>query len=209
MFFGNSLFLAVRTTATTMIISALAAYAFSRYLFPFRHVLLLLVLVPRLVPRISLVVPLYMMLNTIGLLDTRAALMLTYTASSVPLAPWILIGFFKGVPVDLEESASVDGAGTWQKLLRIVIPLALQGLITIGVFAFRDAWNGFSFVLAFTQGAEQRTLPYALFLLDDAIGLQDWPAINAFTIMTIVPVLLIYLRFERQVVSGITKGALK
>lgn len=208
-FFGNSLFLAVWTTLTTTVISSLAAYAFSRYLFKFRHTLLLLILVPRLVPRISLVVPLYMMLNDLGLLDTRGALMLTYTASSVPLATWILAGFFQGVPKDLEESAAVDGAGVFQRLYRIVLPIAMPGLITVGIFAFRDAWNEFPFALAFTSGAEQRTLPYALFLLNDTTGLPDWTVINAFSILTILPILLIYLRFERQVVSGITKGALK
>lgn len=208
-FLWNSLFLAIWTTISTVIISSFAAYAFSRYAFRFRHTLLLAVLIPRLVPRVALIVPLYMMLNTIGLLDTRGALMLTYTASSVPLATWILVGFFHGVPKDLEEAAAVDGASTLQRLRRIVLPMALPGLITVGIFSFRDAWNEFPFVLAFTSSASQRTLPYGLFLLEDAIGLQDWPATNAFAILTILPVLLIYLRFEKQVVSGISKGALK
>lgn len=208
-FLGNSIFLAVSSTIIAMIVSAAAAYAVSRYVYPLRHTLLLLILLPRLVPRISLIVPLYQLLLEAGLLNTRLALVITYAASSVPLGTWILVGFFRGIPKEIEEAADVDGANTWQRITRVALPLSLPGLITVGVLSFRDAWNEFPFVLAFTTDASTRTLPYALFLLDDAIGIQDWPTINAFVLLTVVPIVTLYLIFERRVVAGLTSGAVK
>jgi ABC-type glycerol-3-phosphate transport system permease component len=208
-FLFNSIFLATVSTVIAVFVSALAAYAVSRFVFRWRHALLLFVLLPRLVPRVSLIVPLYQILVEVGLLNTYLALIITYSASNVPLGTWILVGFFRGVPREIEEAAEVDGANMWQRMWRVVLPLALPGLITVAVLSFRDAWNEFPFVLAFTTEREMRTLPYALFLLDDALGIQDWAAINAFALLTILPIVLIYLIFERKVVAGLTSGALK
>lgn len=208
-YFGNSLFLAITSTALALLCSVLAAYAFARYAFRWRHILLFAILIPRILPRASLIVPLYELLERFGLLDTYIALIVTYTATAIPLSTWILIGFFQAVPVELEEAAAIDGASLWQRLWRIVVPIAIPGMVTVGVLALREAWNEFPFVLAFTTGAEKRTLPYQLFLLRDSMGIQDWPLVNAFTILTIVPILILYLFFERRIVSGLTSGALK
>lgn len=205
----NSVVIATMSTIITVLVSALAAYAVSRFAFKFRHLLLLAVLLPRLVPRVSLIVPIYQILVNVNLLNTYTALVVTYAASSVPLGTWILVGFFRGVPRDIEDAASVDGANMWQRLWKVVFPLALPGLITVGVLTFRDAWNEFPFVLAFTTDASMRTFPYALFLLNDTLGVQEWNTINAFALLTIVPVLIIYLAFERRVVAGLTSGAVK
>lgn len=208
-FFFNSVFIATASTIVTVLISAIAAYAVSRFAFRFRNLLLLAILLPRLVPRISLIVPIYQLLVNVNLLNTYTALIVTYAASSVPLGTWILVGFFRGVPREIEDAASVDGANMWQRLTKVVFPLALPGLITVGVLAFRDAWNEFPFVLAFTTDASMRTFPYALFLLNDTLGVQQWNTINAFALLTILPVLIIYLAFEKRVVSGLTSGAVK
>lgn len=205
----NSMFLAVISTFASVTVSAFAAYAFARFAFRFRHTLLLLILLPRLIPRVSLIVPLYQLLLSLGLMNTRTALIVTYTASAIPLATWILVGFFAALPKDLEEAAAVDGASRFQQLWKIVLPLSVPGLVTVGVLAFRDSWNEFPFVLAFTSGADQRTLPYALFLLSDTVGLQNWPLVNAFALVTIIPILVLYLRFEKHIVSGLTSGAVK
>lgn len=208
-YFGNSVFLALTSTALALFASVLAAYAFARYAFRWRHILLIAILVPRILPRASLIVPLYELVERFGLLDTYVALIVTYTATAIPLSTWILIGFFQAVPVELEEAAAIDGASLWQRLWRIVVPIAIPGMVTVGVLAMREAWNEFPFVLAFTTGAEKRTLPYQLFLLRDSMGIQDWPLVNAFTILTIIPILILYLFFERRIVSGLTSGALK
>lgn len=205
----NSLFLSLTSTVLAVAVSSLAAYSFARYNFRLRNVLLVAILIPRILPRASLIVPLYRMVEQAGLLDTYIALIIAYTATAIPFATWILTGFFAAVPKELEEAAATDGASMWQRIRHIVLPIAVPGLVTVAVFSLREAWNEFPFVLALTTSSEIRTLPYQLFLLRDAIGIQDWPLLNAFTIVTILPILLLYLRFERNIVSGITQGALK
>ncbi|MEX2540698.1 MAG: carbohydrate ABC transporter permease [Trueperaceae bacterium] len=208
-YFLNSVFLALASTGLAVFVSSLAAYAFARYAFRWRHILLIVILVPRILPRASLIVPLYQMVESVGMLDTYAALIVTYTATAIPLATWILTGFFHAVPIELEEAAAIDGASIWQRIWRIVVPIAVPGMITVGVLSLREAWNEFPFVLALTTSMEKRTLPYQLFLLRDRLGIQDWPLVNAFTILTIIPILILYIAFERRIVSGLTSGALK
>lgn len=208
-FLFNSTLLALTSTALALVVSSLAAYGFARYAFRFRNVLLVLILVPRILPRASLIVPLYQLVERFGLLDTYAVLIITYTATAIPFATWILTGFFAAVPKELEEAAAMDGASIAQRLWWVVLPIAVPGLITAAVFSLREAWNEFPFALAFTTSMDMRTLPYQLFLLRDSVGIQDWPLMNAFTIVTILPILFLYLRFERYVVSGLTSGALK
>lgn len=208
-FFLNSVLLSVTSMVIAISVSAAAGYGFSRYAFKWRHALLLLVLIPRLVPRVSLVVPLYQVLDQIGLLDTYVGLIIVYSATAVPLSTWILAGFFHGLPREIEEAAEVDGASTFQRFFKIALPLAAPGLLVVAVLAMREAWNEFPFVLAFTSSAEMRTLPYQLFLLRDTLGIPDWSMIQAFTILSIAPLIIVYLAFEKQIVAGLTSGAVK
>jgi ABC-type glycerol-3-phosphate transport system permease component len=205
----NSLFLAITSTILAVLLSSFAAYGFARYAFRLRNFLLILILVPRILPRVSLIVPLYLIIERVGLLDTYAALIITYAATAIPLATWILVGFFAGVPKELEEAAAIDGASLAQRLWYIVLPIAFPGMLTVSIFSLREAWNEFPFVLAFTSSSELRTLPYQLFLLRDSIGIENWPLINAFALMTILPIIILYIAFERRVVAGLTSGALK
>ncbi|WP_159619972.1 carbohydrate ABC transporter permease [Ruania rhizosphaerae] len=205
----NSAILAVTSTFFSVIVAAMAGYAFARYAFRMRHLLLALVLVPRLVPRVSLVIPLYQILERVGMLNTYTALIVIYTATAVPLATWIMAGFIRAVPVELEEAASIDGAGIVTRFVRIILPLSIPAIVTVAVLGFREAWNEFPFVLAFTSEQGMRTMSYQLFLLQDTLGVPDWPVIQAFSLMSILPVLLIYLRFEKKIVSGLMGGALK
>ena len=205
----NSFFLAMASTAIALFLSVLAAYGFARYAFRWRHILLLFILVPRILPRASLIIPLYDMVERLNLLDTYTVLVVTYTATAVPMATWILIGFFNAVPRELEEAAAIDGASLWQRIWGVVVPISLPGMVTAGVLSLREAWNEFPFVLAFTTSSDMRTLPYQLFLLRDSMGIQDWPLINAFTITTIIPILALYLIFEKRIVNGLTSGAVK
>lgn len=205
----NSLYVTTVSTILATIISIVAAYAFARYAFRFRHVLLLFILVPRLVPRVALIVPLYLMFSQVGLIDTYTVIIIMYTTSAIPLATWILIGFFGAIPKELEEAAAVDGANLPRRLVSIVLPLALPGLVTVSVVAFVEAWNEFPFALAFLQDIEMRTLPFQLFSLEGSLGLIDWPLISAFALFTIIPIVILYLRFEKAIVSGLTSGAVK
>lgn len=207
--FLNSALLAITSTLLSLIISSIAAYGFARWAFKWRHVLLLFILIPRLVPRVSLVVPLYRILLDWNLINTYTGLILTYTATAVPLCTWLLTGFFGAIPKDIDEAAEIDGATVLQRYWRVSLPLVMPGLITAGVLAFQQSWNEFPFAMAFTSSSDMRTLPFQLFLLRDSQGLQDWPLVNAFTVLTIIPVVLIFLVFERRIVSGLMQGAVK
>jgi len=201
--------LTVVSTTLVVVVSSLAAYSFARYAFPYRHILLLFVLIPRIIPRAALVVPLYRLWNQLGLLNTYTVLIICYTAAAVPLATWILVGFFKGVPISMEDSARLEGARFPTILLRIVIPMALPGLVSVVVVAGTMSWNEFPFVLSFIQDQEMRTLPYALYLLQDSLGIQNWPVVNSFTMITIMPILVVYLLFQKRVVNSMVSGAIK
>lgn len=209
LFSWNSLVLAVTSTVFAMVISTLAAYGFARFAFRWRHVLLLFFLIPKLVPRVSLISPIYELVQATGMLDTHAALIIIYTGMSIPLSTWIMIGFIGSIPPSLDEAARMDGASTLQVFLRIIVPLSIPGLLTIAVMSFSSAWNEFPFVLALTSSPEIRTLPYQLFLINDSVAIADYAAIQAFALLTIIPIVVIYIRLEKYVVGGLVSGATK
>ncbi|WP_218221226.1 carbohydrate ABC transporter permease [Nesterenkonia sp. Act20] len=205
----NSLYVTTVSTVIAVAISIVAAYAFARYAFKWRHILLLFILVPRLVPRVALIVPLYLMFSKVGLIDTYTVIIVLYVASAVPLATWTLIGFIGAIPREIEEASAIDGASLLRRLWTIVLPLTIPGLVTVTIVSFVESWNEFPFALAFLQDTEMRTLPYQLFSLESSLGLIDWPLISAFAIFTMLPILVLYLRFEKSIVSGMTAGAVK
>ncbi|MGI9418110.1 MAG: carbohydrate ABC transporter permease [Geminicoccaceae bacterium] len=205
----NSTLVTVVATIVPLFLSILAAYAFATYAFRFRHILLFLFLAPRIIPRVSLIVPLNDWLSQLGLLNTYWVLFITYTASAIPLSTWILTGFFAAVPRELEEQAVIDGANLWQRLWYIMLPVAWPGVITAAVLCIREAWNEFPFVLSFVNQTDMRTLPYQLYLLRDAMGIQDWALYNAFTIMSVLPLILVYILLERRVVESLISGSIK
>ncbi|MGF1625687.1 MAG: carbohydrate ABC transporter permease [Alphaproteobacteria bacterium] len=205
----NSIIVTVVATVVPLVLCILAAYGFARYLFRFRHLLLLLYLVPRIIPRVSLIVPLNDLMSDLGLINTYTVLFVTYIASAVPLATWILVGFFKAIPKEIEESATIDGANMWNRLRHVMLPIAWPGVVTAAVLCIREAWNEFSFVLALVTETGMRTLPYQLYMLKDSMGVQDYAVYNAFTILTVLPLLLVYLLLERRVVESIVSGAVK
>lgn len=207
--FINSLVVGFGTALLTLALAIPAAYAFARFRFRGRHLLLLFTLLPRLIPGLGLMVPLYRLAVALGAIDRLVTLIVAFTGTVLPLAVWLLVGFFQQVPRDLEEAANVDGATLFSRVRYIVLPLSVPAIITIGVLAFREAWNEFNLVLGLTSSPGSRTLPYELFLMTQTTGFQDNPGQAAFAIMTIIPFVFVYLRIERYIVSGITSGAVK
>ena len=205
----NTVYLTLVTTILTVLISIWPAYAFARMKFKFQHVFLLFIMIPRLIPRISVTIPLYKIIVGMGLLNTYTALIFTYTMTALPFAVWILTGVFQSIPKEIEESAFVDGAQLIQTMFRIMIPIAASGVITVIIFTVRESWNEFPFVLSFTNSAKMRTLPYQLYMFRDTLGIEDWPLINTFAIITIIPILVVYFIFSKKVTNGIVQGALK
>jgi ABC-type glycerol-3-phosphate transport system permease component len=207
--FINSMVVGLGTAMLTVLLAVPAAYAFARFRFRGRHLLLLFTLLPRLVPGLGLMVPLYRLAVALGAIDQILTLIVAFTATVLPLAVWLFVGYFQQVPRELEEAANVDGASLLTRIRYIVLPLAFPAIITVGVLAFREAWNEFNLVLGLTSTPGSRTLPYELFLMTQTTGFQDNPGQAAFAIMTIIPFIFVYMRLERYVVSGLTSGALK
>lgn len=207
--FFNSVVVGLGTAILTTIIGLPAAYAFARFNFRGRHLLLLFTLLPRLVPSIGILVPLYRLAVATNMLDRRITLIIVYTGMLAPLAVWLMVGFFQQIPNDIEEAADVDGANLWQRIRYIVMPLAAPALITITVLAFREAWNEFTLVLVLTTTPDTRTLPFALFKLGQSEGISNFPGEAAFAIITVLPFIFVYTRIEKYVVAGLTSGSSK
>jgi len=205
----NSIVIGLGSLVITLLLGVPAAYAFARFRFRGRHLLLLFSLLPMLIPKVGLMVPLYRLAVLLDAIDSRLFLIVVFTGMLLPLATWLMVGFFQAIPRDLEEAAAVDGASLLQTLRTIVLPLSLPALITVSVLAFREAWNEFELVLALTQSTEARTLPYELFLMQTAVGIGDFPLENAFALLTVLPLILVYLRIERYVTQGLLTGSVK
>lgn len=207
--FTNSVIVGFGTAILTIIVGLPAAYAFARFNFRGRHLLLLFTLLPRLVPSLGILVPIYRLAVATNMLDRRLTLIIVYTGMLVPLAVWLMVGFFQQIPRDIEEAADVDGATMWDRIRYIVVPLAAPALITVAVLAFREAWNEFTLVLVLTTTPGTRTLPFALFKLGQSEGISNFPAEAAFAVITVLPFVLVYTRIERYVVAGLTSGSSK
>ncbi len=203
----NSVVVGVGTTVLSLVIGVPAAYAFARFNFRGRHLLLLFTLLPRLVPSLGLMVPIYRLAVVTGMLDRRLTLIVVYTGMLLPLAVWLMVGFFQQIPREIEEAANVDGATLWGRLRYIVAPLAAPAMITIGVLAFREAWNEFTLVLVLTSSPGKRTLPFELYLMQGIEGIANFPGEAAFTLLTVLPFVLVYTRVEKYVVAGLVSGS--
>jgi len=203
----NSVIVGIGTTILTIVIAVPAAYAFARFRFRGRHLLLLFTLLPRLVPSIGMMIPIYRLAVATNMLDKRITLIIVYTAMLLPLGVWLLVGFFQAIPRDIEEAANVDGAGLWGRLRYIVGPLAAPAMITVGVLAFREAWNEFTLVLVLVNSPGKRTLPFELYKLQGVEGVADYPIEAAFTVLTIIPFILFYTFVEKHVVAGLISGS--
>jgi ABC-type glycerol-3-phosphate transport system permease component len=159
-------------------------------------------------PQIAIVSPLYMVLRALHLIDTYPGLVLPYVTFAMPLTVWLLVGFFRQLPRDLEEQAMVDGATRWQTIRLVVLPLSAPGLATTAILTFIYCWNEFLFALSFTLGPERQTVPVAIALFRGQYQIP-WGEILAGAIVATAPVALVVLLFQRRIVQGLTAGAVK
>ncbi len=204
----NSLVVAGSTTLLCVTVGALAAYALARLRFRGRHVVLAFVLAVSMFPQIAIVSPLFLLLRALHLIDTYPGLVLPYMTFAMPLAIWLLVGFFRQLPPDLEEAALVDGASRWQAFWRVLLPLAAPGLATTGILTFIYSWNEFLFALSFTLGPERQTVPVAIALFRGQYQVP-WGQILAAAVVATLPVTALVLAFQRRIVQGLTAGAVK
>lgn len=202
---------AITTTMTLLIcltVGSLAAYAFSRYRFRGRTTLLMFYLVIRMFPVVLLIIPLFIILRDIGLLDKREGLALAYTTFLLPLCVWMMKGFFDVIPIDLEEAARIDGCTRLGALVRIVLPLSRSGLVATAVFIGIAAWNEYLFALMLTTGQGSRTWPVGIQLMVGEFQLA-WGQFSAGGILSIIPIMIFFSIVQRSLVRGISAGAVK
>ena len=205
---ANSAVVTAITCLICLAVGILAAYSFSRYRFRGRDRLLIFYLVVRMFPVVLLIIPLFVMMRDLGLLDTRFGLALAYTAFLVPLCIWMLKGFFDAIPAELEDAARIDGCTRLGALWRIVLPLARPGLATTAVFVAIASWNEFLFAMMMTTSQGSRTWPVGLQLMVGEFQLP-WGPLSAGGIVTVVPILLFFAVVQRSLIRGLTSGAVK
>jgi multiple sugar transport system permease protein len=205
---ANSAIVTTITLIVCLTIGSLAAYGFSRYQFRGRTTLLLFYLVIRMFPVVLLIIPLFIMLRDLGLLGKHFGLALAYTTFLLPLCVWMMKGFFDAIPVDLEDSARIDGCTRLSAFFRVVLPLARSGLVATTVFIGIGAWNEYLFALMLTTTQDARTWPVGLALMVGEFQLP-WGALSAGGIISILPVMIFFAIVQQSLVRGITAGAVK
>lgn len=204
----NSLRVATVVVLVNIVLAGLAAYGFARLTFRFKQGLFYMVLLSRIVPDISLIIPFYILLRRLGLLDTLAGLAISHIGISLPLTVFILVGYFETIPGEIEKAARVDGCTRLQVLWRVILPLSKPALIAAGLFSFLASWNEFLFALLTTATMKARTVP--VLLTDFATEMSvSFARMNAATVIIVIPPILMALLFHRHFVRGLTAGAVK
>jgi len=204
----NSLVVTTLTVLTCLATGTVAAYSFSRFNFPGRTQLMLAYLVVRMFPAVLMIIPLFIVMRQIGLLDSTAGLSIAYTSFLLPLFVWMLKGFFDAAPRELESAARIDGATRIGAMFRIVIPIARNGLVATCVFVAIAAWNEYLFALMLTTSQGSRTWPVGLQLMVGEFQLP-WGMLAAGGMISILPVIVLFALVQRIMVAGITAGAVK
>ena len=204
----NTVLVSVVATAFSLVASVLAAYAIERLRFKGSKQTGLAIFLAYLVPPSILFIPLADVVFKLGLFDTRLALILTYPTFLIPFCTWLLMGYFRSIPFELEECALIDGASRWQILIKIVLPLAVPGLISAGIFAFTLSWNEFIYALTFVSSSEIKTVPVGVITELVEGDVYHWGPLMAGALFGSLPVALIYSFFVEYYVSGLT-GSVK
>jgi len=208
LYLRNSTIIAVGTTVASLVFGTLGAYALARLRFPGRKVIARGLVFTYLVPPALLFIPLFAVMSTLRLVDTHHGLILTYLSFSVPFCTWLLMGYFRSVPLELEEAALVDGCTRLGSLVRVILPMSLPALAVVAFFAFTQSWNEFLYANVFVNSVEVRTVTtgLTLFIVEDVFF---WGPMMAASFLSALPPLVIYLIFQRWVVKGLTLGAVK
>lgn len=208
LYLQNSLVVALAVTLLSVVIGTLSAYAFTRMRFPGRALVGRAIVASYLLPPALLFIPLFATLLNLGLIDSLVGLVLAYLTFTVPFSTWMLIGYLRTVPIELDEAARIDGASRLDVLLRVLVPVAAPGLAVVALYAFTQAWNEFLYALVFVSSEGARTLASGL------VGLMMgdvfiWGQLMAASSIAILPVLLIYLFAQRWLVDGLAGGSVK
>ena len=204
----NSLSIAISATIISVSLGTMAGYAFSRFHFKGHTMIFLLIMLSRSVPGIALGFPLFLLMRNYGLIDTRSGLAFVYIAINIPFTAWLMDGFFRQIPKELDEAAYIDGCGHWSAFWRIDLPLALPGMAAAAIFAFLAAWNEYQIASLITKTPASKTFPVGLYDFTTQFTV-DWRGMTAMSVLMIVPAIVFVIFTQRKLTEGLTFGALK
>ena len=205
---SNSIIVAFSVAFLNIIIGALSAYPFARSQFRGKTTLLVLYLLTRMVPALALILPVYLVLRRIGGLNQLWGLILMYMTFTLPDSVWILKNYFQTIPRDLEDAARVDRCNWFQAMFRVILPVALPGIIAVGIYSFMASWGEFFFAMILTQTPDARTMPVLVAQLSSELG-TEYGFLTSSAVMAVIPPLVLALIFQRMIISGIGAGAVK
>lgn len=207
-FLRNSVWVSTATTALGLLVAVPAAYAFSRFSFPGREPLFFSVLVRNMFPVVVFLIPLFILMKFLRLIDTHFSLILTYLTFGLPLSIWLLKGFYDNIPAELERAARIDGATRFQAFWKIILPLSAPGLVATAIYAFIQGWNEYVYARTFINSEQLMTMPVGLekFFTEYA---SNWPGLMAASFIMSVPVVVLFLVLQRHFVRALTEGAVK
>jgi ABC-type glycerol-3-phosphate transport system permease component len=204
----NSLVVALATTAISVLIASMAGYVFARLPFRGRKGVLFGILTAQMVPGVLFLLPIFALMKQLGLLNTYGALILANVTFALPFSIWMMHGFYKNIPHEVEEAAWVDGAGVSLTFFKVVMPMALPGLASCAIFSFLTAWDEFVFALALTTSDDLRTLPVGLFNFIGQFGIE-WNYLMGGAVLVTLPALVFFILFQKYVMKGFSSGAVK
>jgi multiple sugar transport system permease protein len=207
-YFLNSVIISVGSTGLALILAVFAANGFARFRFRGQSFWQACILVGQLLPTAAIIVPLFITLKVLGLVNTYWGLILVYMIITLPLSVWMLTSYFRAIPRELDEAAVIDGASRVGILFRIILPLSLPGIVAVLVYSFITTWNEFIFALCFATDSSVKTLPIGLAEFSTEFN-TDWGAVMAASMVMTVPIALLFLVFQKFFVGGLTAGATK
>ncbi len=207
-FFINSYIITGSVVVLTLIIGLLAAYSFSRFDFPGKKIINTLIVSVQAVPPITLLIPYLSLIVTLKLYNTPFALILTYLVTTLPYCILMMTGYFNTIPKALDEAVMIDGGSSWSTLWRILVPVAIPGMVSVGMYTFMNAWNEYLFALALTKTNDMRTVPVGINLLMGQHA-YEWNQMMAMSVLGSLPVLVLFLFFQKYFIAGMTAGSVK
>ena len=207
-YFVNSLIVALGATALSVVLAALAAYGLTRFFPRGATTFVMFLLFTKMLPETLLIIPYFQLMSDVGLLNTHLALILAYSSFALPFSVWMLIGFFRSIPREIDEAARMDGASVLQAFVRVILPLARPGLVAVALFTFLIAWNSYVWALVLTTDSSMYVLSVGIANMVGEYRVQ-WNELMAAAVIAAVPVMILYSLLERHLVDAITAGAVK
>ena len=207
-YFTNSLVISITSTVVAVALGMMGGYAFARYRFKGKGALFLGFMLSRTVPGVALSLPLFIIWARIGLIDTSWGLILVYLSVNIPFTIWLTDGFFRQIPVDLNEAAQIDGCTRWQAFWKVEFPLARAGLASAGIFAFLTSWNEYALASQLTRTTASKTMPVGLMDFTAQFTV-DWAGMSAMAVLIIIPALVLTFIVQKHLIAGLTFGGVK